>query len=204
MKSKTIEELLELEAYIPTTTEKLQTSLVTLYYAVRNFFKYNVILRIRHGFDVRDVWDLDDAYITHIMSLLDKYSILLHPSCRTTFKKYITGDCIINKPHSKDDIQDVLLITNNLLPEHQGFRKELINWLVPRLTYLSENFTGHPTFTKSFLAEIELEDLYDENDPVKTWKSILNTITENLLSTNKYNQLLSFNQIRHFIYYLWD
>ena len=46
---------------------------------IRNFFKFNVIGRIRHGFDIRDTWNLDSSIGRYIVPRL-KFFIINKPA----------------------------------------------------------------------------------------------------------------------------
>jgi hypothetical protein len=94
-------------------TNKLSTIPSDVYYAVRNFFRYAVIGRIKNGFDVRECWNLDE----HLQKYIAK---------RVNYLRLNT--------HGYQEFSDEWLSDNGLMRYKKETSEETYNHLLQVLT----------------------------------------------------------------------
>jgi len=203
---ESLEELLQSNNYYKDNILlKIQRFFVETYYSFRNFIKYRLIYKLRYGFDVRDIWELDVVISKYIISNLDYLkndsSIKDITFILESIEKYIEDDQYNNYNDAQEAYNKLYkIISNKKILENE---EDFINFVVPRIQYLDINGNGYATFSIEQIKNKKLESYVGISEE-ETWHNILMNMVNKFKSNDSRDRIEAFRIMTEVIFNLWD
>jgi hypothetical protein len=201
-----IEDIFNDEDYFKSSTlDTIKKWFTNKYYVIRNFFKYNVILRMKYKIDPRDTWELDIVITKKIVKTLchlkGHEGIAGFDSILEALGKYMDDHDYSNYHEAETAYRKLYnIISHDLIePYHSKF----IKFVLPRLEYLKANNHGYPEFTPQKLKKKGLTKYINQSQELQ-WDSIQADMISKFKSDDSADKKEAFRILTEVVFNLWD